>query len=205
MKKSCTEKYVDDPWTKRDRDKALDLYFAGTDPRRIGCDFKGDPKAFLRILNRLRKNAKKEGHEDEPGRAERYKPVQRVSRKGKKFTPQEKAFIQFQAGMKLDPAVTAKILCRDVSEIDGSSIRKKITAAELRDIPNLDLIWALRYAYFAWKEPIVSDDVYDDMVEEEIEFAGEKKFTQVKLHSGWPDPIKSLAMYLADKHNPKKS
>lgn len=200
-----TQKSSTEIWTKKERDKALDLYFAGKKGTEIGLQFKDDSEAFLRILNRLRKNSKKEGHEDEPGRAERYKPVQRVSRKGKKLTPNEEHFIRCHQELKLDPAVTAKILCRDVSEIDGSSIKKKITANELRNVPTIDIIWALRYAYFGWKEPIVSDDVYDDMVKEEIEYASEKSFARVKMHAGWPDPIKSLAMYLADKHNPKKS
>jgi len=189
-------------WSKKDRDKAFDQYFAGTDPKQIGRDFQGDPKAFLRILNRLRKNSKKEGVDY--GRAELYQVYQRVSRKGKKLTSNEENFIRWHQEFKIDPAITANILCRDVSEIDGSPIKRKITANELRNIPNLDIIWALRYAYFAWKnDPIVSDDVYDEMVEEEIEFAGERKFARMKLHVGWPEHIKSFAMYLADKHNPR--
>jgi hypothetical protein len=52
-----------------------------------------------------------------------------------------------------------------------------------------------------YKKPVISDDAYNALVHEVVEYGGgEKAFNAIKLHKGWPDRIKSLALYLVEKH-----
>lgn len=189
-------------WDKKERDKALNEYFStGGHPKRIGIKYKGSPKAFQNsILNKLKYNFEKKGQEEGRGRAEKYKPSKyREWRGGKKFTPNEIDFIRCHKEQGISPEVTAKILCRKVSEIHkdyrGESRRK-----EMQDYAtSLDLILAYRYAHHATGYPtLISDETYDEMVEDELEFGGVTlKDIQV---TSYPSHIKSLAIYLAQKH-----
>jgi hypothetical protein len=95
----------------------------------------------------------------------------------------------------------AKLLQRDVKEISGGASDEVGKARTFEEVaPRLDLIWAHRYIYFVYKTSLISDEAYDDMVKEEIEFGGgEKAFVTIKLRQGWPDCIKSLALYLVER------
>jgi hypothetical protein len=197
-----------DKWLKgSERDPALDEYFAGARPDILGIKYKNSPKAFLNsILNKLKSNYKKPGYEDGPGRAEKYEPVRRVSRRGKRFTPNEIDFRRAHKKRGIDPAVTAKILCRDVEEITGKSKTQVAHTKSLRTVaPTMDLIWAHRYIYFVYvkkggmEKPLITDKAYDQLVSEEIEFGGGgPAFERIKNHKGWPKHIISLALYLCD-------
>lgn len=187
-----------EPWKKSERDKALDEYFVGANPKQLGIKFKGAPKAFQNsILNKLKYNYKKPGQEDLPGRAERYEPFRRTSRQGKRFTPNEVDLIRAHQELKLDPEITAKILVRDVTEIDHSGKNKVNDARQLA--PTLDLVLAYRYIYHVYKKKIVPNKTYDDLKEEEIEYGSGSK-ALAKESRDCPTYIKPLAMYLLEKH-----
>ena len=101
-------------------------------------------------------------------------------------------------GMPIE--VTARLLMRDVSEINDDW--KKVAQIKASKVfaPTLDFILALRYVYHVYHQSIVSDKTYDDLVAEEIEFGGgEKVLKDMKEPQDCPPRIKSLAFYLCDK------
>lgn len=200
-----------DPWKKSERDKALDEYFAGAHPKELGIKFKGAPKAFMNsILNKLKYNYKKKGKEDQPGRAERYEPFRRTSRKGMKFTPNEKDLIRAHRELK-DPykvsrRVTATILARDPSELADEKDLKDVD--EMKRIgTGVDLILAYRYLYYVKGISILSDSAYDRLEEEEIEFGAGGHVLKKKIGSDraedYPNHIRALAIYLVFKYEAK--
>jgi len=194
-------------WLKSERDKALDEYFEGAHPKQLGIKYKKAPKAFLNsILNKLRYNYKKEGQEDQPGRAERYEPFSRFSRKGKRFTPNEVDFIRCHRELKLDLSVTAKILMRDVSELKSDKSPEQVKGDGKAILSTtLDLVLALRYVYHIYERKLVSDKTYDDLVAEEIEYGGgEKVLKSQQSARDCPPRIKTLALYLCERYDDDK-
>jgi hypothetical protein len=196
--KELKNESADEPWKKSETDKMLDLYFEGAHPKRIAQQLARNPKAVRRRLEQFSYN--------ERDRAVCYDPFRRVSRKKKKMTQNELTMWDAHRERKVPVAITAKVLCRDVTELDGSSIVGTMKSDEMRGVaPRMDLIWAHRYIHFVWKTPIITDKAYDDLVEEEIEYGGGlKAFATIKLHQGWPDYIKSLALYLHEKYKEEK-
>jgi len=187
-------------WKKSERDKALDRYFAGAHPKQIGIDFKGAPKAFMNsILNKLKYNYKKKGKEDQPGRAERYEPFRRASRKGQRLTPNEIDFIRAHQEIGLDQKITAKIICRDVLEIfpDHESDNRVNSLKEI--VPSLEVVLAFRYVFHVYNKQIISDKKYDDLKFAEIEY-GTGYAELKKSPKDCPHYIKHLAMYLVEKY-----
>lgn len=186
-------KAADEPWKKSETDKMLDLYFGGAHPRRIAQILGRNPKAIKRRLEQFTYN--------ERDRAMRYEPRQRASRKGKKFTQNELIMWEEHRKRKIPPEVTAKIFARPVEELNGSKVAKRMKNNEVKTlVPAMDIVWALRYAHFGWKQPIISDEEYDALVQEECEFGGgTKAFEIIKAHQGWPIYIRALAQYIADK------
>ncbi len=185
-------------WKRSEVDRALDEYFPGADPEQLGIKYKGAPRAFLKsILEKLEYNYKKKGKEDQPGRAERYEPFCRVSRKGKRFTPNELKFNKSHRRLGLDPAVTAKILCRSVSEILAlGDTKSEAKAHALKEIvPSLDLVLAYRYAFHVYKKSLIADHIYDALKAEEMEFGGN---AAALASSACPQRIKTLAAYLCE-------
>lgn len=73
-------------------------------------------------------------------------------------------------------------------------------------MPETDLIWAYRYAWFVWHKknayaPLITNEEYDALVTEVCAYGtGEQEYACLKQHNGWPDEIKTLALYLAKKH-----
>lgn len=186
-------KAADKPWMKSDTDKMLDLYFAGTPPNRIAQQLDRNPKAIKRFLEQFTYN--------ERDRAKLYEPYRRATRKGRKLTQNELLMIRAHKERNIPLKYLARVLMRDVDEIDGSRTAGTIkTNIQKETAPTLDLIWAHRYMHVVWKDPIISDKAYDDLVKEEIEYGGgEKAFAKIKNHDGWPEHIRSLAMYLSLK------
>lgn len=191
----------DAPWKKSERDYVLESFFAGSrGPREVAQKLGRNPKAIKRLLEQFTYN--------ERDRVLQYEPFKRTSRQGKKFTSNEQAVLKAHREKGVPPEATARLLCRKVEEIAGR--RGSMGAAEARAAtacfaPTLDLIWALRYIYFVYKQSVVTDEVYDALVSEEIEYGGgELAIFKIKSHSGWPDHIKSLALYLVEKDKMEK-
>lgn len=195
---SLRNKAASEPWMKSDTDKMLDLYFAGAHPNRIAQELERNPKAIKRYLEQFTYN--------ERYRAAKYEPFRRISRQGKRFTENESLIWKAHQERKIPLSITARLLQRNVSEIDGNGLKGQIVVARQKQIaPTLDIIWAHRYMYFVWEQPILSDDTYDTLVQEEIEYGGgEKAFATIKNHAGWPEYICSLALYLSVKHEKEK-
>ncbi len=181
---------ADEPWKKSQTDKMLDLYLAGAHPIRIAQELGRNPKAVKRRLEQFTYNEK--------DRAVRYEPFRRVSRKGKKLTQNERVMIQSFQERKLPMAALARVLMRDLHEIDPDTKGQRKVANDRQIAPTLDLVLAHRYIYHIWKTPIISDKTYDDLKAEEIEYG-----TGAKALAGSPRDcprhIKSLALYLVDK------
>jgi len=180
----------DAPWEKSELDRMLDLFFAGCHPKRLAVMFGRNPKAIRRQLEMFAYNTL--------DYATRYQPVRRISRKGKKFSPNEMRIIRCHAERGIPVEVTARLLMRDPSEIQPPK-RYKPTNPEITLVPTMDLIWALRYAFFHYNTRVISDEEYDLMVKEEIEFGGKEVEFETLKNSVVPDRIKSLAIYLVLK------
>jgi hypothetical protein len=184
---------ADAPWKKSERDYVLDSHLAGGDgshPRTIAQKIGRNPKAVRRLIEQFTYN--------ERDRVIRYEPFKRTSRKGKKLTQNEIAILKSHKEKGVAIEESAKLLCRGVEELSG---KVKMEAAGVKKFatiaPTLDLIWAHRYIYFVWKTPVISDAAYNDLVKEEMEYGGGgTNFARIKLHQGWPDHIKSLALFL---------
>jgi len=203
---------ADQPWTRKLTDRLLDKHFAGTPPGRIAQDLDRTPKAVRRQLEMFTR--------DEQDRASKYEPLDREDRKGRRFTENDNLIILAYRKLGLPVSVAAKVLQRDTDELRTQSralykkldVQKEVVKAKstvrsstMQLAPQLDFIWALRYIYFVYKASHVSDEVYDAIVQEEIEYGGgESAFEQIKHHTGWPIYIRSLAGYLVDKKKASK-
>jgi len=186
-------KAADEPWKKSERDAVLDAYFAGgngSHPDTIARKIGRNPKAVRRLLEQFSYN--------ERDRVLCYEPFRRRSRKGHHLTQNERVMMQAHQERGVPVDQTAKLLCRDTAELSSKEMDQAKHARAVA--PTIDLFWAHRYIYFAYKAPIISDATYDAMVEEEIEFGGgERAWEAVRSYKGWPDYVKSLAHYLRDK------
>ncbi len=186
-------KSADEPWKKSETDRMLDLYFNGGTPVHIAQQLGRNPKAIKRRIEQFRCN--------ERDWATRYEPRQRISRRGKRITENETIILQAHSERKVPIADTARLLARSVQEL---TLEGKVGVAEVKKLtclaPTLDLIWAYRYIHFVYKEQVISDVAYDQLVQEEIEYGGgAPAFAKIKNHQGWPEHIKSLALYLFDR------
>lgn len=188
---------ADEPWMKSERDGVLDTYLsggAGATPKLIAQKIGRNPKAVRRLIEQFTNN--------ERDRVLRYEPFRRISRKGKKFTQNEFAMWKAHVAKEVPAEATAKLFMRGVEEL---SLKKGLEVNQAKAktssfAPTLDLIWAHRYIYFVYKTPIISDQAYDDLVKEEIEFGGGgDAFEKIKNFRGWPVHITTLALYLTDK------
>ena len=186
--------HANEVWTPEEDDALLDAHLAGGSPGALAAEFKRKPKAIVRRIDYYRDN--------ERDWVLNYKPVDRISRKGKRLTTNEKLIIAAHRKKKIAPYLTARVLARDVSEIKDHSGQ----VAEVKNLnvlaPKLDLIWAYRYIHFVYKKPLISDTVYNELVDEEIEYGGGLlSFEAIKEHRGWPEHIKCLALYLVGKRD----
>lgn len=190
-------KAADAPWMKSERDYVLDAYFAGgegSNPSSIARKIGRNPKAVKRLLEQFTYN--------ERDRVVVYVPFKRTSRKGRKLTQNEQAVIAAHKERGVNPQDTAKLLCRDVEEFTQHKAQEVTKAKDFRALaPTLDIIWAHRYLYFIYKKPILSDEAYDTLVKEEIEYGGGlKTFLKIKDVEVYPSFVRQLALYLHEKH-----
>lgn len=193
---------ADKPWMKSETDRMLDLYFKGTHPDRIAVVLKRNPKAVKRRLEQFTYN--------EDGRAVRYEMFERDSRRGMRLTENEKLIIKAHVERNVPLEATASLLCRKVEEIRGeSTVPSTMPVAKegkeehiwLKKVaPTLDLLIAHHYLFWQAKQPIISNQDYDDLKQEEIEYGCGKaaveavsKFRQV---CDYPPYIRYLAFYM---------
>jgi hypothetical protein len=202
-------KRQDMPWKKRERDKALDLFFRGTHPSRIAIKLQRNPKAVERLIQEYRYN--------ERNKAVRYEPRRRLSRRGLPMTQNEWMFVKSHRKRGLAPEVTARILQRADGEVlvhqliqkfpikkEAARIESQIKFNFAKTVaPSLDQLLAHHYLYHCAKCPVISDKDYDCAKAEEIEFgcgreAIEKAAGYRKVIE-YPPHIRSLAYYLQYK------
>lgn len=195
-----------DPWEDEMRDKGLDDFFIkGMTPEQVGIKYKKSPKAFKNsILNKLLHNYKKEGREHKPGRAERYEPVCRTSRKSMPITKRDLKFINRHRELGVPPEATAKILARPVKQIDDSwkdvprLKAKKVLAVET------DLLLATLYARDVYHVEIVGKQELAELIAQDVEYGGSEKIFKMYDPKHVPEHIRSLALYLAAKYELEK-
>jgi len=192
--KEVRNKEADEPWKKSETDRMLDQYLAGAQPNRIAQMLGRNPKAIKRRLEQFAYN--------ERDRAVKYKPFRRVSRKGQRLTENEKEWIRTFKERGISPKVLAKVLARDVSEINPDTKSPARINDGKQVAPTLDLVLAYRYAYHIYKIRIISDKEYDTLKEEEIEYGAGLKALGTS-RGDIPQYIKSLALYLVKKYSKK--
>lgn len=192
---------ADQPWLKVETDQMLDLYFAGSAIPRLAQVMKRNPKAVRRRIEQFTYN--------ERDRAEKYEPRKRISRKGKRITESEQLIIKehFERGVSIE--ATARVLQRDPNEIrrdlDAEQRHHKNAEATGEDKigGNVDLILAYRFAYYCKGVSLVSDQAYDLLEKEAIEFgggAGALATPGSDNPDDYPPRIRALAMYLIFKY-----
>lgn len=191
-------KAAQDIWKRKEVDRLLEMYLTGMDLGRIAFKLNRNRKAIIRKIQEYIYNERE--------RVTNYKPRRRTSRAGQRMTPNELQMIKQLAKKRVPAEKIALLLQRKVEEITGGKrIEEAPKISNMKAVaPTLDLIWAHRYIYFVYKTPIISDEAYDDLVKEEIEYGGGgPAFAAIKAHNGWPNYIKSLALYLTER--PKKN
>lgn len=190
------------PWKKGERDRLLDIYLAGgngASPGALAREFNRNKKSIERRLEDYTYNYEH--------RAEDYEPVQRISRIGKRFTENEQLIIRSHRKKGVAVEHTARLLARSVRELTVGDT--KAGAAKVKQdkvfAPTLDLILALRYAFFVYQRKLVPDSVYDDLVAEEKEYGGGAPALQsLGDPKVCPRRIKTLALYLTEKADDEK-
>lgn len=196
------------PWKKKERDKALDLFFRGTHPSRIAIKLGRNPKAVERLIQEYRYN--------ERDKALRYEPRRRVSRKGQRMTKNEWMFVKSHGKRNIPREVTARLLARAPGEILVNELvdyrqNKEVTKIETQikfnflkaAAPTLDQLLAHKYLYWVAKCPVIPDKEYDSAKAEEIEFGcGAESLESAsgfRKALDYPAHIRSLAFYLQYK------
>jgi hypothetical protein len=177
------------PWKKRERDKVLNLYFAGTTPDRIAIRIGRNPKAVERLIQEYRYN--------ERNKAVRYEPRRRKSRKGNRMTKNEWLFVKSHDKRNIPREVTARLLARApgeilVHELDKDRKSKEVVKIETQlkfnfikpAAVSLDQLIAHIYLRRFAHCKILSDKEYDSAKAEEIEFAGAK--AKIEQAENWP-------------------
>lgn len=184
-------KEADQPWKRSETNKMLDLYFEGATPERIAQKLGRNPKAIKRRLEQFTYN--------ERDRAVRYDPLRRVSRKGKRITENEQLVMKSHKERGVPFEATLKVIQRRASEFDTKPGAAKIRLQKVF-APTMDLILALRYAYYVYKKPLVTDVEYNDLVGEELEYgARHGLYSKHSDPKSCPPRIKTLALYLTEK------
>jgi hypothetical protein len=190
---------ADDPWKKKETDKMLDLYLAGGHPKEIAYKLQRNPKAIKRRLEQFTYN--------ERDRTRKYEPRRRISRKGMRWTENEKLIKQECLVRGVPVSDIARVLQRNANEV-MPDYKGEIQVNSFMDIaPRNDLLLAHRYLYWVAKKPIISNQAYDAAKKEELEFGACSEL--LKPASGhavdYPAHIRYLAFYmLYRKEAPKE-
>lgn len=181
-------------WTQSDTDKMLDLFFSGM--------------STVEVAERLRASVQNVRMRLKPflfnidDRAKNYQSNFRVSRKSKSLSFTEKKVIETYQQNNIPLKYLVKLLQRPLSEIDPDDIGKA-KAKVMKDVATgTDLVLAHRYLYHCTHTSIISDQAYDDLKAEEMEYGGGHGLLSQKasdLAIDYPPHIRSLAYYLQFK------
>lgn len=186
-------------WDRQADDKLLSLYFAGTPPDRIAVMMKRNPKAILRRLEMFKYN--------ERNLADNYRAYRRPSRHGHRLTALDEEFITAHKDRGVDPQVTAGILARNVWSWYKDT-KSEVFNSRLKELaPTADLCLAHRYLYWCVKQPIISNEAYDTLKKEELEFGNAESVLLQPAsdkNTDYPPHIRSLANYMQMKEWEKK-
>jgi len=190
---------ADAPWKRSETDKMLDLYFEGAHPKRIAQILHRNPKAIERRVEQFRCN--------ERDRAVLYEPFSRISRKGKRVAENERLFVRAFKEHGISMKVLASVLQREVREL-GIDRTDLAGLGDMRKLgTGVDLVLAYRYLYYVHATSIMSDQAYDMLEKEEIEFGDGGKILETvgsDRAEDYPPHIRALGMYLAFKYAKRK-
>lgn len=140
--------------------------------------------------------------------ADRYEPGQRVSRMGKPISQTEAFLISQCRENKISLKVIANLVQRDKSEL-GVTQDERNTIVDMRRVGvGVDLIQAYRYLYYCKGISVLSDQAYDALEKEEMEFGAHGGILKEAPSSDNPEDyrphIRALALYLVFKYSEKE-
>lgn len=179
-------------WKKREVDRLLDFYLSGADLGRIAASLQRNRKAVVRKVQEYIYNERE--------RVTNYIPRQRTSRAGKRLTQNERQILTECRKRKVSDTQIAAVLARPLKDLATEAPLEKLkTKSATPFAPTLDLILAYRYIFHIYKKRIISDETYDSLKAEEQEY-GPKTFALANEPRKCPTYIKSLAVYLTERH-----
>lgn len=192
-------------WDGLDTDRAIEFIIQHNwrklTVQRLARELERTPYSVKRHMQEILYNERGKG-------ALKYKPTKRHSRCGLPFTRfEKKVLIPRHLRDEIPIVVTACILQRKPEEIreDWTGTKKN---NRLKDVaPVVDLVLAHRYLYWCAKRPIISDQSYDLLKKEELEFGGGFDLLSEPASSrpcDYPAHIRSLAYYMMFKEEDKK-
>lgn len=179
-------------WTPKETDLFMDAVLDGKTPEEIAEEFRRTVPEIGAQFN-----------------AAFYPPIpyhpygRRKARTGMKMTAIELKIIKKHHDNGIPVAHTARMLQRKPGEI-APDYYGKITFNQMRCLaPVSDQLVAHHYLHHISKTPIISDQAYDEMKEEEIEFGGGgpflKEIAKARTVACYPPHIRSLAFYMLYK------
>jgi len=179
-------------WTGKDTDRFLDMVLAGRTVTQVAYYFSREPEEIKAIYREI-------------FYVTDYEPSSpRIARSGKPMLALETKLIAKWKSLKKPMAALARILQRDLDEL-GHDLKGEVQIGRMREVaPGTDLLLAHHYLIHQSKIRLVSDQAFESMKKEEIEFGGGadllrmfETFTKV---GDYPEHIRALAMYLLYKH-----
>lgn len=180
---------LEEPWKKSQTDKMLEMYLAGAHPDRIAQELGRTPKAVKRRLEQFTYNERE--------RCERYEPIRRTSRIQKKLTQNELLLIKEHRERKVPLELTLKILQRRKEDLIPQRAVDNLVLATIAPT-QLEMLLACRYVFEVYNHRVVSDEMYDEMKEEQIKFGGGLKELDQPC-AKYPEEIKDLALFYYHK------
>lgn len=191
---------VGEPWMKSDTDKMLDLYFGGATPAHIAIQLNRNVNAITVRLGKFTYNVE--------NKADTYEPLRRNSRRGKRITQNEQVVIKGHQMHNVSPAVTARVLQREVKEFHtapGVEERTEVRiASKLPSVDGfmVDLVLAHQYLFYCAKAPVISESDFESLRAEEKEYGkGSQALSKPPSDKAtdYPPHVRSLAYYLQVK------
>lgn len=187
---------ADRPWKRSEADRLIELYLGETPPKRIAKVLERDFSAIKQRLNKITNN--------EHDYVVNYEPFRRYSRKGKRLTANEHALVQTWTERKIKSVHQARFLQRDVGELPIPQADREKLIDMKRVGVGVDLVLAYRYLYYVQGISMLSDQAYDALEKEEMEFGAYGSLLKQNVGSDrsedYSPHIRALAIYLAFKY-----
>jgi hypothetical protein len=177
-------------WMKSDTDRMLDLFLGGIPEDAIALKMNANVADIEDRIDAFLNNTE--------SRCLNYQPVRRVGRHKKPLSENELLFISRHKRVGVSMIETARVLQRDVSELQPDSKGRSQAKQSKGWAPTLDYYLACRYCLEVYEKEVVGEDVMEEMREEEKELGGGSLHVDMEIRSV-PRRIKSLAMYLTLK------